>query len=539
MGFVRANSAGVPKIRPVNLPSKCRVAWSTLTKDREANCILDKKRKAMQAPPIDFDRVRTAFIGLDTEFTLADGQKARRIYLDSAASNLMSKVAHDVQLRALRHYANTHSHLHFGARLMTDLYHEAHEAVLDFVDASHDEYTAIFCGNGVTSALNRVAQLLASKRPERGTVITTMMEHHANDLPHRRHARKMVHIPLAWDDTGQVRAIDLSFLKRAIEAAGDDLNYVAITAASNVTGAVTPIDEVVALARAAGALVVVDAAQSAAHHPLSLGASAPSSEESADRAPDVVCLSGHKIYTPGSPGVIVARKHLFEGAEPHEVGGGIVSFVDADRFTVVDKLPDREETGTPNIPGAIGLGATLRMLMHVGMDRVAEEEQRLTAYAIDAVSRVPDVMVYGSPDLERIGVVTFNVMGLPHGLVSAILNDYFGIAVRNECFCAQPFVRSLLGIADASGRAPDSCLEPVCDPQAKPGMVRASLGLYNTEADIDALVKALHAIVAHRDTYVARYDAVFDGSGDYTHHTYRPLDSEWITLDRAVQEALV
>lgn len=476
------------------------------------------------------EALRGEFLGLDTVYPLATGASARRIYLDSAASNLRLKVADDVARQALGHYANTHSHLHFGARIMTDLYARAHQIVLDFVGAP-DSYTVVFHGNGVTGCLNRMARVLADQRPERDVVITTIMEHHANDLPHRKHVGRVVHVPVEKDADGEAGRVDMGALRTAIREHADRLNYVAITAASNVTGVTNPVHEIARLAHEAGALVVVDAAQSAAHLPVHVPGAAP------EEALDVVVLSGHKIYTPGSPGVIVARKDLFRGVEPQEVGGGIVDFVDTGRYTISDKLPDREETGTPNLPGALALGATLYLMGRVGMDVIEEDEQQLTQYALDRFEAIDGLHLYGSHRLEvaeRIGVITFNLRDLPHGLVTAILNDYFGIAVRNECFCAQPFVRQLLGISDAAGMAPDSCMEPVCTAEDQPGMVRVSFGLYNTRADVDAVVSALTRIAAEPETYAAHYVPVLDGSGDWRHTTFRFAPEEAFALERAV-----
>ena len=476
------------------------------------------------------EKLRPAFLGLDTEYELADGRRARRIYLDSAASNLRLKVADEITRRALAHYANTHSQLHFGARIMTDLYHHAHDIVRDFVGAD-DRYTSIFYGNGVTGCINRMARVLTAQRPGRDVVITTLMEHHANDLPHRKHAGKVVHVPLEHDPDGEAGRVDLDALKAAIDTHADRLNYVALTCASNVTGVINPVHEVARMAHAAGALVMVDAAQSAAHVPLSVVREDPAENL------DVLVMSGHKIYTPGSPGIIVARCDLFAGLEPEEVGGGIVTFVDAERYTITTKLPDREETGTPNIPGTVALAATLYLMGRIGMDVIEEDERRLTQYALDRFQAIPGLHLYGSHRLEianRIGVVTFNLKDLPHGFVTAVLNDYFGIAVRNECFCAQPFVRQLLGIADAQGVAPDSCMQRIYDPVQKPGMVRVSLGLYNTRADVDAAAGALHHIAENAATYAPHYVPVPDGSGDFRHRSFRFRPRDVFNVEREV-----
>ena len=473
------------------------------------------------------DALRRAFTGLDTEYPLADGTTAPRTYLDSAASTLRCSAADDIVRRALRHYANTHSTLHAGARIMTHLYEQAHEIVGRFVDAP-DDYTTVFTGSGVTGGLNRMARVLAERRPERDLVITTLMEHHANDLPHRKHVGEVVHVPLENDPDGEAGRVDIGALRAAIDEHADRLNYVAVTAASNVTGIVNPVHEVARHAHAAGALCVVDAAQSAAHVPISV--QGPDAAE----ALDVVCMSGHKLYAPGSPGVIVAREALFEGLEPQVVGGGIVDRVETDRYEITDALPEREEAGTPNLPGALRLAATLQLLGRIGMDLVAEDERELAQYALERFAAIDGLTIYGSHRLEvadRIGVIAFNLADLPHGLVAAALNDYFGVAVRNECFCAQPFVRELLGRAGNAGGAADGA---ECGPETQPGMVRASLGLYNTEQDIDAAVEALSDLAARPDWYREQYRPRLDGSGDWVHRSFEHPPEQAFSLEEEV-----
>jgi len=485
-------------------------------------------------PPSDrrelLDALRTQFDGLGTEYPLADGSTAQRTYLDSAASTLRCTAVDDIVKQVLRHYANTHSQLHYGARVMTHLYHQAHEIVGDFVDAS-DDYTVVFTGSGVTSGLNRIARVLAERRPERDVVITTLMEHHANDLPHRKHAGRVVHVPLERDPDEEAGRVDVAALRSAIEKHADRLNYVAITAASNVTGIINPVHEVARLAHEVGALCVVDAAQSAAHVPLSVQGS-DSSE-----AIDVLCMSGHKIYAPGSPGVLVAKKAIFEGLEPQEVGGGIVERVETDRYVITDDLPEREEAGTPNLPGALRLAVTLQLLGRIGMDVIEEDERELTQYALECFEAIDGLRMYGSHRLEvadRIGVITFNLDPLPHGLVAAALNDYFGVAVRNRCFCAQPFVRQLLGRTGRNGQGGDDD----CAPGQQPGMVRLSFGLYNTEADVDRAVDALEEMAARPNWYQSHYRPRLDGSGDWVHRTFEHAPDEIISLEEEVDDWL-
>src|SRR5690625_3078634 len=198
------------------------------------------------------------------------------------------------------------------------------------------------------------------------------------------------------------------------------MNYIEIKAESNVTGVLNPVHEVARMAHEVGALVVVNTSTASAHCPINM-----LGDEEAE-AVDVLCLSGHKIYTPGSPGVIIARRDLFSGREPEEVGGGVVSFVDTARYHISPTLPDREETGTPNLPGSLALAATLQMLSRIGMDVIEEDEQRLTQYALDRLARIDGIHIYGSHRLElaeRIGVVASIIAGMPQVLVPAVQHD--------------------------------------------------------------------------------------------------------------------
>ncbi len=461
-------------------------------------------------------------VGLDLEIPVASGEKRRRIYLDSTASTLRLGVVQNVLDRYQPYYANTHSTVHFSARLSTREYQWAHEMVLRFLRADAARYTAFFVGSGTTGAMNRIAATLARRMPERDVVITSLMEHHSNDLPHRKHFKTVVHAGTAsgGSATGasSMGAVDVGAIEKALKSHPGRVAYVSVTGVSNVTGIVNPIHDIAALAHAHGALMVVDGAQLVAHVPVQMsGHSDPAGDI------DILAFSGHKIYAPGSPGVVVARRELFEGHEPVEVGGGMVDDVRLDRYIPTAALPDREEAGTPNITGAIGLGAALYALDRVGMDVVFDDETRLMNRAIAALCAMEEVVVYGCTDTThspRAGALSFNVRGMHHALTAAILNDYFAIAVRNHCFCAHPYVREMiteaLAAADIDGLTNEQ-LEALAEMQR--GMVRASFGIYTTDADIDALVAALREIVTKRARYEAEYEAL--PSGDFRHKTFR------------------
>ena len=242
-------------------------------------------------------------------------------------------------------------------------------------------------------------------------------------------------------------AVDLEAMAAALNKYGDRVNYVSVTGVSNVTGIINPIYEIAELAHAQGALLLVDAAQMAAHVPIRM-----SDRVNPARSLDMVVMSGHKIYAPSSPGVVLTRRELFAGIEPDEVGGGMVDDVHTGHYQPTANFPDREEAGTPNIAGAIALATALRTLQSIGMENIEREESALVAYAVKQLSRIEDVVVYGHRDPDtcrRAGAVSINIRGMHHALTAAILNDCFNIAVRNACFCAHPYV-CLLYTSDAA-----------------------------------------------------------------------------------------
>jgi selenocysteine lyase/cysteine desulfurase len=462
------------------------------------------------------EKVSRDAIGLDAEYTLASGETTRRIYLDSTATTLRLRVVHEALEKYQPYYSNTHSILHFGAKLSTHEFRWAHDMVLEFVHAAPELYTAFFVGAGTTAGINRVARTLREKRPERDVVITTIMEHHSNDLPHRKHSPEVVHIPaqMAKTSIGQVH---LERLAEALEQYGERVNYVAITGVSNVTGIINPVQKVAELAHAHGALLVVDAAAMAAHLPIHVSGNANPAHDI-----DVLVFSGHKVYAPGSPGVVVTRKDLFAGLEPQEVGGGMVDDVHINRYLMMDRFPDREEAGTPNISGAIGLAASLYALSRIGMETVAREEKATIEYAVRRLSEMSEVIIYGEKDCqtcERAGAVSFNIRKIEHALTAAVLNDYFNISVRNQCFCAHPYVREMITevLAEEEDQLSDEELEAMADLHR--GMVRASFGIYSTQADADALVAAVGDVIAKREFYEEQYDRT--ETGDYIHKTFR------------------
>jgi len=466
---------------------------------------------------LELKKFATDFVGLFTLYPLANDRQTRRHYLDSAASTLTLRCARQVADELLAHYANTHSQAHFSARIVNHAYNWAHRQALNFVGSNDTEcHMACFSGTGSTASLNRLARILAAQRPERDIVLASLMEHHSNDLPHRKHAGQVIHIPLTGT-TPISGAVDLAALERLLRQYAGRVNYVAVSAASNVTGIVNPVHDIAALAHAHGAWIIVDASQFVAHAPLAI-----SDTGAAERELDALVFSGHKLYAPGSPGVMVVRRSLLEGQEPDELGGGMVDEVSVSDYRVTDRFPDREEAGTPNIPGAVQLGAVLNVLQRMGMEEIHTAEQRLLRRLLAELTAIPGVRVYGDPDPERtprLGVVSFNLAGLEHGLVAAVLNDYHNVAVRNGCFCAHPYVRELLKPElweleiDPDAEDAEALIEPWR------GMVRASLGLYSTDEDIDALLTGIRELQTHPEKYHVQYR--MDRHGHFHHQTFK------------------
>ena len=479
------------------------------------------------------EKIRSDFLGLDTEYVSALGKRSRRIYLDSTASSLMLRPTARIMIDFLEHYSNTHSKLHHSAHISTLAYEWVHQRILRFVGADPDIYTCFFTGSGTTAGINRMARVFRDLDPDRDEAIISIMEHHSNDLPHRKHMRKVIHVPVENLNENRI-CISLPKLEAALRSSGGKVNYVSITAVSNVTGIINPIHDIARLAHRYGARIIVDGAQSVAHlatrmhHP-----------EDPDASIDALVFSGHKTYTPGSPGVVIARKADLAAIEPEEVGGGMVERVLEDRYQVKTRFPDREEAGTPNIPGAIALGATIEILDRIGMETLNEEEDQIMAAAMEMLASLPEVIVYGGTNLKncpRAASISFNIRDIDHGLVAAILNDHFNIAVRNQCFCAHPYVKQMMendlkqtfGPIDFGNMSPEF--------MRKAGMVRASFGLYSTLADVRALEQGLRAIIADIDSYASEYR--INKTNDYVHKSYNLDYAEIFDVKRAVDAYL-
>jgi selenocysteine lyase/cysteine desulfurase len=428
-------------------------------------------------------RLALQVVGRDEPVPLADGRRRRYVNCDNAASTPALQPVADAVDRFLRWYSNVHRGTGFKSRLSSWAFEESRDIIARFVGADPAANVVIFTRNA-TEGLNRLAHRYPFRKD--GIVLTSVMEHHSNELPWRRVAR-VEHVEVSED--GHLRLDDL---EAKLAAFGGRVQLVALTGASNVTGYINPVHAFARLAHAAGAEIAVDAAQLAPHRPVDMR------PDGHPEHLDYVVFSGHKMYAPYGVGVLVGPRRVFQAGDPDLVGGGTVDIVTLEDAYWTD-LPDKEEAGTPDIVGAVAVAKAIRVIASVGWDAVIAHEQALTARALARLAAIPGVTVYGGTDPAsvegRLSTIAFNVDAVPHALVAAVLAYEHGIGVRNGCFCAHPYVKAILHVDAAESRAMEERIRNR-DRSRIPGAVRMSFGIYNTEEDVDIACDAVAAVAA-------------------------------------------
>jgi cysteine desulfurase/selenocysteine lyase len=376
------------------------------------------------------------------------------VYLDSSATSQKPiQVIETIE----KYYREINSNVHRGVHTLgtraTDAYEGAREKVRKFINAKSIQ--EVIFTRGTTTSLNTVASSYAAANLKEGDeIVITYMEHHSNIIPWQQVAKRtgaqLKYIPLQEDGT-----ISLEDVRATITP---NTKIVSVMQVSNVLGVINPVKEIAQIAHENGAIMVVDGAQSAPHMNIDVQ----------DLDCDFLAFSGHKMCGPTGIGVLYGKKHLLENMEPIEFGGEMIDFVHLQESTWKE-LPWKFEGGTPIIAGAVGLGAAIDFLNEIGLDQIAEHEHKLSAYALEKLSVVEGMTIYGPLDAaKRAGLITFNINDVhPHDVATVL--DAEGIAVRAGHHCAQPLMRWLNASATA----------------------RASFYLYNTEEDIDKLVEGL------------------------------------------------
>ncbi|HEM3462700.1 TPA: cysteine desulfurase [Streptococcus suis] len=396
---------------------------------------------------MDLERIRKDFSILDQVVN-----DEPLVYLDNAATTQKPQQVLDVLADYYqKDNANVHRGVHTLSERATARYEAARQKVADFIQAKSSK--EILFTRGTTTGLNWVAQFAKEILQPDQEVIISVQEHHSNIIPWQQACQqtgaKLCYVTLKDGE------LDMDHLRSLLSS---KTKFVSLAHVSNVLGSVAPIGEIAELVHQVGAYLVVDGAQSVPHMAVNVQ----------ELDVDFYAFSGHKMLGPTGIGILYGKEELLNLMSPVEFGGEMIDFV-YEQSATWKELPWKFEAGTPNIAGAIGLGAAIDYLTEIGMDAIQAHEAELADYVFPKLQAIPGLTIYGSQDLsKRTGVIAFNLDDLhPHDVATAL--DYEGVAVRAGHHCAQPLLRYL----------------------QVPATVRASFYIYNTKADCDKLVEAI------------------------------------------------
>lgn len=376
------------------------------------------------------------------------------VYLDNGASSQMPQaVLQAVHDYHTHHHANVHRGAHSLSGRATDLYEEARDKVKDFINAS-DRQEIIFT-SGTTMGINMVSQMVGQWDLQADDeILISVMEHHSNLIPWQQLAHK-TGAQLKFMPLNDQEELDL---EAGLEMINPNTKVLAISHASNVLGTVNPIRTLAQAVHQVGGIMVVDGAQAVPHLAVDVQ----------DLDADFYAFSAHKMCGPTGIGVLYGRKDLLNQFDPVFYGGEMINRVTKED-SLWKELPYKFEAGTPNISGAVGLGAAIDYLNQIGMDRITAHEEALIDYALPLLQQMPGLTLYGPHDSQkRTAIVTFNIDGVhPHDVATVF--DAQGVAIRAGHHCCQPLMREIGARSTA----------------------RASFYFYNTLKDVDQLIKAI------------------------------------------------
>jgi len=405
---------------------------------------------ARRPAALDVEAVRRQFPGLQAR---VHGKPL--VYLDSAASAQKPQAVIDAEREVYEHYySNIHRGVHQLSVLATDAYEKARARVQRFLGAP--EAREIVLLRGATEAINLVAQTYGRKHVASGDeVLITGLEHHSNIVPWQMLCEeKGATLQVApIDDAG---VVDMEAFERLL---GPRTRIVSVSHVSNALGTINPVKRMTELAHAAGAVVMVDGAQAVPHAAVDVG----------EIGCDFYTFSGHKVYGPSGVGALYGRAALLEAMPPWQGGGDMITTVTFEKSTWAE-IPAKFEAGTPNIAGAIALGAALEWVEDVGLEAVAAHEDEILRYGTELLFAIPGVRLIGTAP-RKAGVLSFVLEGVhPHDIGTIL--DYEGVAIRTGHHCAQP----------------------VMDRYGVPATARASLACFNTRDDLDVLARGIRKV---------------------------------------------
>ena len=425
-------------------------------------------------------------IGSNSLVKLSNDNEVHYINFDNAATTPPFKSVMNALNNFSPYYSSVHRGTGYKSIISSNIYEEGRNVVLNFVNGNPNYHTVIFLKH-TTECINKLSYRLQNTMKDK-IVLTTYMEHHSNMLPWRN-KYKTGYVEV--DSKGRLCLEDLEFMLKKYKG---KVGLVCVTGASNVTGYINDVHKIAELCHRYGAKIFVDGAQTIPHTPFDM------KHIDSPEHIDLLAFSAHKMYAPFGIGALIAPKEIFMEGYSESVGGGSIKFVSTDDVVWADP-PDKEEAGTPNLMGVVALTESIKTLQQLDMNKIEEYERKLTSYALEQMRDIPNILLYDDFDIsKKVSIITFNIMGLHHTQLAYILGQEGGIAVRNGCFCAQPYVQKLLNIPKK-----DIKKYRTFDKNKLPGMVRVSFGLYNNFNEIDLFIYLLRKIAYNIPYYQDKY----------------------------------
>lgn len=419
------------------------------------------------------DDLRKLFVGLDKKVNINGKGRIVPINFDNAATTPPFKRVVKRVLETTEYYGSIARGDGQKSQYCSDLYEECRRYILKYFNAPEEIYTAIFVGN-TTDGLNKLSNILINNKED--IVITTRMEHHSNDLPWRNKC------DLKYVEVNEDGRININEIKELIERYKEKVKYITITGASNVTGYINDIRKISGLIHKYGGKIIVDGAQLVPHKKIYMY-----KKDSLENI-DFLVFSGHKIYAPFGSGAIIGLRKDFNNNLPDTKGGGTVEYV-IDNNQLWLNTPEKNEAGTPNLFGAVAIMEAMKEIEKIGFERIEKNEKELLQYLINGLKELNRVKLYADNDCieDRLGILVFTIDGMKYYEVGEKLSEIKAIGVRQGGFCSHPYTRRVLGI-------PNNQLQEYINKNGIPGLVRVSLGIYNSKKEANIFLETVELL---------------------------------------------